>query len=593
LCAAFYVICPTLESIRLEEGLPRSLFQYGMTHDGAGLPRGWACTDNDTSGPAGDPAGTSWTWDSDGSYTDWYAGHEIGHPLGRAHPTPGSAECGHSASDDGFPWPLAAIGDASLRGFDVGDTGLNPLLTMRLYPSDTWRDMMSYCPNQWISDYTYNGLRTRLGSTAGAAAAPEATAAGPYLQLSGILFTEGDTADIAQLRIWPDLAPAPAAPVPGGYRIRLKDGIGGVLASYDFTPTGGDEHGTIRSVSEVVHLPAGTRRAEIVRIAGDVLLWHADISAHAPVVTGVQLAGAPSPVSGMVTLQWNAADADGDALVYDVLYSADDGAHWQFVRMGASGNSVQMDTSELAGSSAGRFKVLAHDGGNQGEGVSPAYAVAAKAPIVTVLNPLDGLRINLGQELVFSAEVFDWQDGSVDTASIEWRDQTNYLLGIGTEFSTADFLTGENVITARATNSLGVTGTATFTIYIGDDLALPGPTLAAAPDQVGWHVGTTEGGAQTAQVTVDNLGSGTLSFSFSEDADWLNVTASGGSAPAVLSLTADPAGLPDGEAWTTTLTVTGGGQSLTIPVTLGRGDLWAPDAVDALTEVIFLPFVTR
>ena len=39
---------------------------------------------NTLSGPAG--AGDAHTWDNDGSYADFYAGHELGHTYGREHP---------------------------------------------------------------------------------------------------------------------------------------------------------------------------------------------------------------------------------------------------------------------------------------------------------------------------------------------------------------------------------------------------------------------------------------------------------------------------------------------------------------------------
>jgi hypothetical protein len=151
LCAAFYVVCPMLDTIRAEEGLPDSIFQVGMVSevsDTFGFPRGYACGRGVTV-----PSGTrTWSWDFDGSYADWYSGHEIGHSQGRAHPTSGNW-CGHSADDPDYPWPNAQIGDESYRGFDMGDIGLNPLLTTRVYPNE-WHDMMSYCmaPGQWISD---------------------------------------------------------------------------------------------------------------------------------------------------------------------------------------------------------------------------------------------------------------------------------------------------------------------------------------------------------------------------------------------------------------------------------------------------------
>ncbi len=119
-----------MTALRYFYHLPDSLFMYGMITDAGGIfPRAQACCGPSVStGPAG--SGT-YGWDMDGSYADWYAAHEIGHTLGRAHPNPNSDDpstekvtegCGHSRSDPNYPYPLAHIGPADdTEGFDAGD----------------------------------------------------------------------------------------------------------------------------------------------------------------------------------------------------------------------------------------------------------------------------------------------------------------------------------------------------------------------------------------------------------------------------------------------------------------------------------------
>ncbi|MEZ4621249.1 MAG: hypothetical protein R2867_37900 [Caldilineaceae bacterium] len=97
-------------------------FYYGMISGSGSFPRG-----------PGDPArrqsvppvplvhfNLGCGWDSDGSYADWYAGHEMGHSLGRAHPAASAALCGNSASDNSYPYPNGQIGPngGSMEGFD-------------------------------------------------------------------------------------------------------------------------------------------------------------------------------------------------------------------------------------------------------------------------------------------------------------------------------------------------------------------------------------------------------------------------------------------------------------------------------------------
>lgn len=561
-CAAFYVVCPTLDTIRAAEGLPDSTVQAGMVADTAGFPRGYACGRHVSTSSGS----MTWDWDFDGSYADWYAGHEIGH----------TQERGHTSSDPAYPWPNAQIGDESYRGFDMGDIGLNPLLTTRVYPNE-WHDIMSYrmAPGQWISDYTYVGIKNFSGTMAGTA---ESTplGGGAYLQISGILFPDGPEADVPQLRLWNSLAFYPNPPVPGDYRIRLLNGSGGELAHYDFTPIEGEDPDTnILMISEFVPFVPGAAQVQITHPASGEVAWSYAISDNAPVVGNVQLVSPPSPVYGLVTLQWTATDADGDDLTYDVLYSDDNGASWQVVQMSLSTTSAEIDTADLPGSTQGRFKVIAHDGLNQGEAQSVVYNVAMKAPTITVLAPADGQTFAYGQEVYFAAEVYDLQDG--DVASIEWRDHTDYLLGTGVEFSfsTSALFIGENVVTVTAVNSEGLSAEASITVYVDDEWEMPPATLTVGPDQVGWHVDNGETALQTATISINNSGDGSFTVNVSENAPWLSVSQSGSTTPLQLTLAADPSYLESGETLVANLEIEGmsnsGTQTVIVPVGFAMG----------------------
>lgn len=577
LCAAWYVVCPTLDSIRAAEGLDDSIFQVGMVADDGGFPRGWACGRGVTtpSGPR------DWGWDFDGSYADWYAGHEIGHSQGR----------GHTFDDPSYPWPDQKIGDETFRGFDLGDTGLNSRLIPQVYDNN-WRDVMSYTFPQWISGYTYLGIKNFLPASAGILG----ISGGPYLQVSGILYPSAHEADITQVRIWNDLTFSPNPPSPGDYRIRLLNSSGGQLAAYDFTPKEG-ETGQAMFISEFVPFMAGTARVEITHPGTGKLAWSYVVSSNAPVVTNVQLLGAVSPITGTVTIQWSASDADGDSLSYDVLYSPDNGVSWRAVRMNLNTTSTEVDTNLLPGSLQGRFKVIANDGIRQGEGVSPIYELAMKPPVITVLNPADGQVFVYGEEVYFSAEVYDLQDASLPQASIQWRDQTNFFLGMGTEFSQDNLIVGENVITVRATNSKGLVSNVTFLIYVNDEVAPPAPTLAASPNQIVWHTEEGDTSLQTAEISLTNLGEGEFSVSVTEDAPWLIISPQAGSTPLTITLTADPGSLQLGTTTTTGLLIqgalNGNVQSLSVPVSFSRGLILRPYPLEPSGGRIYLPLISR
>ena len=152
----------------VNNGTDRRTHYYGLVDDGGGLMRGCASAIPNTPDPtavASGPTGTNnWGWDNDGSYGDWYTGHELGHTYGRLHPGSG---CGDSADDSNEPFPNGQLSgaDGAFVGLDVGDATNN--IAMAALPGVPWRDMMSYCQNQWISHYTYGGIRNRLtGETA-------------------------------------------------------------------------------------------------------------------------------------------------------------------------------------------------------------------------------------------------------------------------------------------------------------------------------------------------------------------------------------------------------------------------------------------
>lgn len=80
------------------------------------------------------------------------AAHEIGHAHGREH-----APCGGAQNvDPDFPYSGGAIG---VWGYD--------LFAKKLISPSKGRDMMGYCPNDWVSDYTFTAFFDRIASVNG------------------------------------------------------------------------------------------------------------------------------------------------------------------------------------------------------------------------------------------------------------------------------------------------------------------------------------------------------------------------------------------------------------------------------------------
>jgi Peptidase M66 len=83
------------------------------------------------------------------------AAHEVGHAHGREHAPCGGAD----GADPNFPYPTGGIG---VWGYNIIDkTFLSPT---------KGKDMMGYCPNEWVSDYTYTALFDRIAQVNGGVA---------------------------------------------------------------------------------------------------------------------------------------------------------------------------------------------------------------------------------------------------------------------------------------------------------------------------------------------------------------------------------------------------------------------------------------
>jgi len=331
----------------------------------------------------------------------------------------------------------------------------------------------------------------------------------------------------------------------------------------------------------------------VVRASDGQTLATANVSANPPSVSNVALQSAPNPVSGTVTLGWNASDVDGDPLTFDIFYSRDSGVTLQPLKLNVHGNTAQLDTTRLGGGTA-IFHVIASDGVNTAYADSTPFTMASKLPQPHILTPNNGLHIHAGQLVNLSGEAEDFQDGSVSGAKLVWSNQQG-LLGTGSQLSVSNLPVGVNTITLMATNGVAQSASTSITIVVDDDLSLPGPTLIVGPTQIAWEFPADASQSRAATLNIGNAGSGTLNWTASTNMAGLGLSVNSGTAPAGLTLTMNPTGIPNGTTRSGQVTITNSNQPaqvMTVPVNIAVGTSFT-DPSGYRPQHLYLPIMIR
>jgi hypothetical protein len=507
---------------------------YGVVDDGGGFMRGKSAGIPGTiaAGPTGSG---NWGWDFDGSYGDWYGGHEIGHTRGRSH-----AEFCGAGGGAPYPYPGGRIspsltGAGAIYGFDI--------TTRAIYgPSST--DVMTYCPNEWVSDFTYEAIRTYL-SGVGLMSQRAAATAGNFLAVAGMADLENNTANLENVYLIAQNNTLPL-PEPGDWTIALVGASNNDLATYPFAPdelSDADESpGKPAVIAEVVPWVDGAVRVEI-RHQGQVVASRS-ASANAPSVNltsptdGSQLPDGPFQVS------WTGADPDGDPLTYSLLYSNDGGKNWQTLATSLTGTSLSLNTNQLPGGS-GLLRVVASDGFLSGQDTSGAIGVPLHAPSAQIVLPYPNQVFYPTQQVVLQGTAYDLEDGTLGDQAFEWSSSIDGVLGTGASLSTAELSTGHHVITLKVTDSDGKSSEVQRTIDVTEEDTPEAVNLDVAPHGVSVAAGFGSAPVQQA-LSVRSSGDTELAWTASENIPWLALNQTTGQSPADLVLTFDPSHLPVG-----------------------------------------------
>lgn len=393
-CGSINAQLAAMRVLDMDAGGDERTHYYGLVSDGGFFMRGCAgvpaepSPDAVGSGPTG--PGT-WGWDNDGSYGDWYGGHELGHTYGRKHP----GFCGESLSDlDNYPFENGQLanGNDSFIGFDVGDPANG--IPMGALPGMQWHDVMTYCDWQWLCAYTHLGIRRRieaedvLGPDGGAGPTPEPGApafsggrpdarfphavrrtkeaaarlerAVPSEVVSvSVVATVNLTRPSGTIRHVTPLERRRAPKDVGKDAVvRVSAASGEVLGEFPVAvrldseiAEGEDARGIIDAIIEV---DSAARLIEL--LVGAKVVDRYSVGGTVPQIQAIRMESVPQ---GM-RVAGEAEEAEG--VTFAVQESTDDGRSWQTVAIGLKKPSAEIDRSQYAPGQTVQIRVIATNG---------------------------------------------------------------------------------------------------------------------------------------------------------------------------------------------------------------------------------------
>ncbi len=141
-------------------------------------------------------------------------------------------------------------------------------------------------------------------------------------------------------------------------------------------------------------LPDGVTQVAL-SFTGGAPLATINAASAPPVVTMISPQAGDS-WSGTQTISWTAADLDGNALSYAVLYSPDNGVTWQPMMANLTEPQFSIDTGQIVGGASVLFRVLASNGILTGTATAGPLALP-QSPLLSNVSSVDFGNVSPGQ----------------------------------------------------------------------------------------------------------------------------------------------------------------------------------------------------
>ncbi|RMG42602.1 MAG: hypothetical protein D6732_00765 [Methanobacteriota archaeon] len=358
--------------------------------------------------------------------------HEIGHNHGRRH-----APCGNP--DDIDPnWPYASNPNAQISeyGYDILD---NHLISPQA------KDFMSYCDNEWVTIYTYNGLRNRnIGI-----ASLDGQANRPVMLVSGLIDTDGGS--LGQIYYSDGVPSSPDSQ--SDYRLEFFSVEEKPLYSHPFTPIEITSLGqTAREAIRKGFLVAVPRFENL----GKIELWHGQTLLDELLPNALQVGTQSVPTiewrNNNLVFKWNAPSQDQFYRIYSSRSGKD---NWTLIADNITQTEFSLDTTLLPGGQTW-FKVSVSNGLHESEQIIGPVTIPDKAPVVFILLPNPQVQYQAGTPIELQSTVFDLEDGTVPEEAITWQlDGQQVAFGLQATLNSTNLNVGEHLLVLSAQDSAG------------------------------------------------------------------------------------------------------------------------------------------
>ena len=375
---------------------------------------------------------------------------ELGHGLGRAH-APG---CGAGGPDPNYPHynhPSTA---------SIGEFGMD-YATGAIYNPANSNDFMGYCPNPWVSPYTYRALINGINN--------QPTPAGPsyvdahtehlhhteqHLYLGFRVSCEGvvelQSGFTQQGKAGRSIGKATP------HSLEVQNGKGEVIWAKQLTleEAHQDHNDSHTNYFEAIPMVKEARKLifNCDHASGPTVI---NIPKEAPKVHLKPLKiDKKKSLVGKMKLEWTVESQNGENLTSMVYYSNDGGKEYKPIAIGLEDNEFEVNLDQLPGGDDFKFRVLVSSILRSGIAETASFTVEKKER-EAIISPIQDYNPTNDNSHIELAGCAYSPDGCAEEQDLKWFSNLDGYLGTGSHLIANDLKAGEHIITLVAPDGMG------------------------------------------------------------------------------------------------------------------------------------------